>query len=44
MQHTLPSVNALMTIPNEVSDLLIFLASSSVWPEAPVLPTYTSID
>lgn len=28
-----------MTIPRAVSDLLIFLASSNVWPEAPVLPT-----
>lgn len=36
---TFPSVSALMTIPSAVSDLLIFLASSSVWPEAPVFPT-----
>lgn len=35
----LPSVNELMTIPRAVNDLLIFLASSSAWPVAPVLPT-----
>lgn len=36
---TLPSVNALMTIPNAERDLLIFLASSKVCPDAPVFPT-----
>lgn len=41
---TLPSVKALMTIPNAVNDLLIFLASSRVWPDAPVLPTYVIWD
>lgn len=39
LRLTLPSVKALMTIPNAESDLLIFFASSSVWPVAPVLPT-----
>jgi hypothetical protein len=35
------SVSALMTMPSAESDLLIFLASSSVWPDAPVLPTFS---
>ena len=40
---TLPSVRALTTIPRADKDLLIFLASSKVWPEAPVLPTFSGI-
>lgn len=39
--HTFPSVKALMTIPSADNDLLIFLASSKVWPEAPVFPTFS---
>lgn len=31
-----------MTIPSADNDLLIFLASSSVCPVAPVFPTYSS--
>lgn len=30
-----------MTIPSADNDLLIFFASSSVWPDAPVLPTFS---
>ena len=37
----LPSVKALMTIPRADNDLFIFFASSSVWPLAPVLPTFS---
>lgn len=37
----LPSVKLLITIPSALSDLLIFLASSSVYPVAPVLPTFS---
>ena len=39
---TFPSVKELITMPNAESDLLIFFASSKVWPVAPVLPTYMS--
>jgi hypothetical protein len=38
----LPSVKELITIPSADNDLLIFLASSSVCPVAPVFPTYQS--
>ncbi|RUS14663.1 hypothetical protein BC938DRAFT_477279 [Jimgerdemannia flammicorona] len=41
MPPTFPSVKALMTMPSAVNDLLIFLASSSVCPDAPVLPTFS---
>ena len=41
MCELLPSVNALMTIPSADKLLLIFLASSSVWPLAPVFPTFS---
>ena len=37
----LPSVKALMTIPSADKLLLIFLASSSVCPLAPVFPTFS---
>ena len=40
-KRTLLSVNALMTFPSADRDLLIFLASSRFWPEAPVLPTFS---
>jgi len=30
-----------MTIPSADRDLLIFLASSRVWPDAPVFPTFS---
>ena len=36
-----PSVNALMTFPNAVKLILIFLASSSTFPYAPVFPTFS---
>ena len=39
--RTFPSVSALMTIPNALRLLLIFLASSSVCPVAPVLPIFS---
>ena len=39
--HTFPSVSALMTIPRAERDLLIFLASSKVVPDAPVFPTFS---
>ena len=38
---TFPSVRALMTIPSADRDLLIFLASSRVWPVAPVFSTFS---
>jgi hypothetical protein len=41
MSLTFPSVKALMTIPSADRLLLIFFASSSVCPVAPVFPTYT---
>jgi hypothetical protein len=37
----LASVRALITLPRAERDLLIILASSSVWPEAWVLPTFS---
>ena len=40
-RRTFPSVNALITIPRADNDLLIFLASSRVCPEAPVFPTFS---
>lgn len=39
MCDLLPSANAEMTLPNADSDLLMFLASSSTVPSAPVLDT-----
>lgn len=38
---TLLSVRALITMPSADNDLLIFFASSNVWPEAPVFPTFS---
>jgi len=38
-KKTFPSVKALITIPKEVKERLIFFASSRVWPDAPVLET-----
>ena len=35
------SVKATITFPSVVSDLLMFLASSSVWPYEPVLPIFS---
>jgi len=35
------SVSAFITFPNAERDLFIFLASSRVWPVAPVLPTFS---
>jgi len=40
---TCPSANAAMTLPRADSDLLMFLASSSTDPSAPVLHTYINI-
>ena len=37
----LPSVKALMTLPNADKDLLIILASSNVYPDAWVLPAFS---
>lgn len=39
-QLTVPSANAEMTFPRDDRDLLMFLASSSTAPSAPVLLTY----
>lgn len=33
-------VNALMTLPSALSDLLMFLAYYNCWPTTPVLPTF----
>jgi len=41
MWADLPSVRAVMTIPSVVRLLLIFLASSSVCPFAPVFETFS---
>lgn len=38
---TFPSVSELMTMPRALKLLLIFFASSSVCPVAPVLPTFS---
>ena len=35
------SASDLMTCPSAESDWLIFMASSRVWPFAPVLPTFS---
>lgn len=41
---TVPSASAEITFPRADSDLLIFFASSSTAPSAPVLLTYQSIN
>ena len=41
MCRDVPSVRELITFPSAERDLLIFLASSRVWPVAPVLPTFS---
>ncbi len=38
--RTVPSANAEMTFPSADKDLLIFFASSSTWPSAPVFETW----
>ncbi len=38
-KRTVPSANAEMTFPSADNDLLIFFASSSTWPSAPVFET-----
>src|SRR5437016_3382749 len=41
MCRDVPSVREFITFPNAERDLFIFLASSRVWPVAPVLPTFS---